>query len=66
MEDNQADTFLVALQNSSVECFSLEDAIAVKTANAITATGKINGIKTRVDFDVFSGDTVLFNSLLIK
>ena len=29
------------------------------------ATGKINGIKTRVDFDVFSGDTTTFNSLLL-
>ncbi|MBV9963140.1 MAG: glycoside hydrolase family 25 protein [Parafilimonas sp.] len=29
------------------------------------ATGKINGIKTRVDFDVFSGDTITFNNLLI-
>ena len=29
------------------------------------ATGKINGIKTRVDFDVFSGDTTTFNSLLM-
>ena len=30
------------------------------------ATGKVNGIKTRVDFNVFSGDTTLFNSLLIR
>ncbi len=29
------------------------------------ATGKINGIKTRVDFDVFSGDTITFNNLLM-
>ena len=29
------------------------------------ATGKVNGIKTRVDFNVFSGDTTLFNSLLV-
>jgi len=29
------------------------------------ATGKVNGIKTRVDFNVFSGDTTLFNSLLM-
>ncbi len=29
------------------------------------ATGKINGIRTRVDFNVFSGDTLLFKSLLI-
>jgi len=29
------------------------------------ATGKVNGIKTRVDFNVFSGDTILFNSLLL-
>jgi len=30
------------------------------------ATGKVNGIKTRVDFNVFSGDTTLFNSLLMR
>jgi lysozyme len=30
------------------------------------ATGKVNGIKTRVDFNVFSGDTTLFNQLLIQ
>lgn len=29
------------------------------------ATGKLNGIKTRVDFDVFSGDSTKFNSLLL-
>jgi lysozyme len=29
------------------------------------AAGKVNGIKTRVDFNVFSGDTISFNSLLI-
>lgn len=29
------------------------------------ATGKVNGIKTRVDFNVFSGDTTLFKSLLV-
>lgn len=29
------------------------------------ATGKINGIGTRVDFNVFSGDTILFNNLLV-
>lgn len=29
------------------------------------ATGKVNGIKTRVDFNVFSGDTTVFNSLLL-
>jgi lysozyme len=29
------------------------------------ATGKINGIKTRVDFDVFSGDTTSFQNLLL-
>lgn len=30
------------------------------------ATGKVNGIKTRVDFNVFSGDSTLFNSLLVQ
>lgn len=29
------------------------------------ATGKISGIKTRVDFNVFSGDTTRFNNLLL-
>jgi len=29
------------------------------------ATGRVNGIKSRVDFNVFSGDTTLFNSLLV-
>ena len=29
------------------------------------ATGKVNGIRTRVDFNVFSGDTTRFNSLLL-
>lgn len=29
------------------------------------ATGKVNGIKTRVDFNVFSGDTTRFNNLLL-
>jgi lysozyme len=29
------------------------------------ATGKVNGINTRVDFNVFSGDTLSFKSLLI-
>lgn len=29
------------------------------------ATGKVNGIRTRVDFNVFSGDTLLFKSLLV-
>lgn len=29
------------------------------------ATGKVNGIRTRVDFNVFSGDTARFNSLLL-
>jgi len=29
------------------------------------ATGKVNGIKTRVDFDVFSGDTTSFQTLLV-
>lgn len=27
--------------------------------------GRVNGIKTRVDFDVFSGDTTTFNNLLL-
>lgn len=30
------------------------------------ATGKVNGIRTRVDFNVFSGDSTLFNSLLVQ
>ena len=30
------------------------------------ATGKISGIKTRVDFNVFSGDTILFKNLLVR
>lgn len=30
------------------------------------ATGKVNGIKTRVDFNVFSGDTTSFQNLLLK
>jgi lysozyme len=29
------------------------------------ATGRVNGIKTRVDFNVFSGDSTLFNSMLV-
>jgi len=29
------------------------------------AAGKVNGIRTRVDFNVFSGDTTTFNSLLM-
>ena len=29
------------------------------------ATGKVNGIRTRVDFNVFSGDSSLFSSLLV-
>ena len=29
------------------------------------ATGKVNGIKTRVDFNVFSGDTTSFQKLLV-
>ena len=29
------------------------------------ATGKVNGIKTRVDFNVFSGDTTTFQNLLV-
>jgi lysozyme len=29
------------------------------------ATGKVNGIRTRVDFDVFSGDTTSFQNLLV-
>jgi lysozyme len=29
------------------------------------AAGKVNGIRTRVDFNVFSGDTTLFQSLLM-
>ena len=29
------------------------------------ATGRVNGIQSRVDFNVFSGDTTLFNSLLV-
>ncbi len=29
------------------------------------AAGKVNGIKTRVDFNVFSGDTTTFQKLLI-
>lgn len=29
------------------------------------ATGKVNGIRTRVDFNVFSGDTITFNNLLL-
>lgn len=30
------------------------------------AAGKVNGIKTRVDFNVFSGDTTTFQSLLVR
>jgi lysozyme len=30
------------------------------------AAGKVNGIKTRVDFNVFSGDTTAFNNLLVR
>ncbi len=29
------------------------------------ATGRVNGITTRVDFNVFSGDTTMFKSLLV-
>jgi lysozyme len=29
------------------------------------ATGRVNGIRARVDFNVFSGDTTLFNGLLM-
>jgi lysozyme len=29
------------------------------------AAGKVNGIKTRVDFNVFSGDTISFGNLLV-
>ena len=29
------------------------------------AAGRVNGIKTRVDFNVFSGDTTTFNNLLV-
>lgn len=30
------------------------------------AAGRVNGIKTRVDFNVFSGDTTSFQNLLVK
>lgn len=30
-----------------------------------SAAGRVNGIQTRVDFNVFSGDSTLFNSLLL-